>query len=82
MRIVDANKSKYYDAALLNLEQARDCYRRAGLAAEWEEAVRQTRADHYRKTAFMPGFEALASDAKRGREPPFLELAKKRWGGR
>ena len=33
MRIVDAKKSKYQDAALSNFERARDCYQRAGLAA-------------------------------------------------
>ena len=30
MRIVDAKKSKYYDAALSNFERARNCYLRAG----------------------------------------------------
>jgi hypothetical protein len=29
MRIVDAKKSKYYNAALSNFERARDCYQRA-----------------------------------------------------
>jgi len=82
MRVVDANKSKYYDAALSNLERARDCYRRAGLDSEWEETVRRVRANHYRKTAFMPGFEALATDAKRNDQPSFLDRAKARWGGR
>jgi len=32
MRIVDAGKSKYYEAAAANLERARKCYLRAGLA--------------------------------------------------
>jgi len=41
MRIVDAKKSKYYDAALSNFERARDCYQRAGLATEWEKTVRR-----------------------------------------
>jgi uncharacterized Zn finger protein len=41
MRIVDAKKSRYYKAALRNFERARDCYTRAGLAAEWEQTVRQ-----------------------------------------
>jgi uncharacterized Zn finger protein len=40
MRIVDAGKSKYYEAAAANLERARKCYLRAGLAADWEETTR------------------------------------------
>jgi hypothetical protein len=82
LRIVDAKKSKYYDAALANFERARDCYRRAGRAAEWEESVRRVRAAHYRKTGFMRGFETLADGAKRSQQPSFLELAKTRWGRR
>ena len=82
MRIVDAKKSKYYDAALSNFEHARDCYKRAGLAADWEETVRRVRASHYRKTGFMGGFEALAAGAKRGDPPSFLDRAKARWGQR
>ena len=46
---MDAKKSKYYDAALANCERALDCYLRAGLAAEWEQTVRQERAAHFRK---------------------------------
>jgi len=80
MRIVDAKKSKYYDAALSNFERARDCYERAGLAAEWEETVRRVRNDHYRKTGFMNGFEALAAGTRRREQPSFLERAKARWG--
>jgi len=79
MRIVDAKKSRYYDAALSNFERARDCYQRAGLAADWEETVRSVRNRHYRKTGFMSGFEALAAGTKRREQPSFLELAKARW---
>jgi Family of unknown function (DUF6880) len=82
MRIVDAKKSKYYDAALSNFERARDCYLRAGLAAEWQETVRRVRAVHHRKTGFMGGFEDLANGAKRSEQPSFLELAKTRWSKR
>jgi tetratricopeptide (TPR) repeat protein len=82
MRIVDAKQSKYYDAALSNFERARDCYRRAGLAAEWDETVRQVRAAHYRKTGFIGAFEAVAAGAKQSEQPSFLERAKARWGKR
>lgn len=74
MRIVTAKKSKYYDAALSNFERARDCYQRAGLAAEWEQTVRQVCAAHYRKTGFISGFQALAAGAKHRDRAAFLEL--------
>ena len=82
MRIVDAGKSKYYDAAVSNFERAKRCYVRAGLAAEWEETVRQVRSSHRRKTGFMPGFEAVATGAGHKEQPSFLERAKARWGGK
>jgi len=82
MRIVNAKKSKYYDAALENFDCARRCYKRAGLIAEWEETVRQVRAAHHRKTGFITGFEALAAGSGPGDQPSFLERAKARWGGR
>jgi uncharacterized Zn finger protein len=82
MRIVDAKKSKYYDAALSNFERARDCYQRAGLAAEWEKTVRHVSSLHFRKSGFMNGFQALAAGAKRVEQPSFLERAKARWGER
>jgi uncharacterized Zn finger protein len=82
MRIVNAGKSKYYDAALSDFESAKCCYERAGLAAEWEAIVRQVRARHCRKSGFMPGFEALAAGRHRTRQASFLERAKVRWGAR
>jgi tetratricopeptide (TPR) repeat protein len=81
MRIVDAAKSRYYDAALENFERARRCYERAGLASEWEDTVRELRASHHRKTGFLSRFEALAAGPGRS-QPGFLERAKTRWGGR
>jgi hypothetical protein len=79
MRIVEAGKSKYYDAAVSNFERARRCYQRAGLAAEWEETVRQVRAGHRRKYGFMAAFEPVAAGAGRREQPSFIERAKARW---
>jgi len=79
LRIVEAKKSKYYEAALSNFERARDCYLRAGLAVEWEKTVRQVLAAHFRKSGFISGFQALASGAKRAAQPSFLDRAKARW---
>lgn len=82
MRIVNAKKSKYYDAALSNFERARDCYQRAGLAVAWEETVARVCAAHYRKTGFTNGFQALAAGAKQRNRSSFLERAKARWNER
>ena len=82
MRIVDAKKSKYYDATLSNFERARDCYQRAGLAAQWEETVRQVHTAHHRKTGFISEFESVAAGTRRAEKPSFLERAKARWGER
>ena len=82
MRIVNSKKSKYYDAALSNFERARDCYQRAGLAAEWEQTLHRVCAAHYRKTGFIHGFQALLAGAKRRDRPSFLERAKARWSER
>jgi hypothetical protein len=80
MRIVNAKKSKYYDAAISNFERAKRCYERAGLTADWEEIVNRVRADHHRKTGFMSGFEDLVAGSGPSDQPSFLERAKARWG--
>ena len=79
LRIVNAKKSKYYDAALSNLERAKRCFQRAGLEGEWNKTVRQVRADHHRKSSFMPGFERLVEGMGPNNEPSFLDRAKARW---
>jgi uncharacterized Zn finger protein len=81
MRIIDAKKSKYYEAALSNFECAMRCYDRAGLTVEWEKTVNEVRTRHHRKTGFMPGFERLLAGSGPSDEPSFLERAKTRWGG-
>lgn len=80
MRIVSAKKSKYYDAALANFERARRCFEKADLNAEWEKTVHQVRAEHRRKTGFMPGFEEIVAGSGPSQKPSFLARAKARWG--
>ena len=75
VRIIDAGKSKYYYEALLNLENARACYERAGLDAQWKALAAVIRRVHYRKTGFMPGFERIASGKWNSPEPTFPERA-------
>ncbi|MCP5117699.1 MAG: hypothetical protein GY953_43305 [bacterium] len=79
MRIVNAGKSNYYYAALENLEKARQCYTKAGLDEEWEALAAEIRELHYRKKAFMPGFERIVSGRANRVEPAFLERARRRW---
>ncbi len=81
MRIVNTKKSKYYAAALSNFENAKRCFERAGLGAEWKKTVIQVRADHHRKTGFMSGFESLVAGSGPSDEPSFLQRAKARWSG-
>ncbi len=79
MRIINAGKSKYYDAALDNIEHAKKCYDKAGLNADWQAVVADVRQRHFRKKGFMAGFEDIVSGAPKHVEPPFLERAKARW---
>lgn len=79
LRIVNAGKSKYYDAALDNIEHAKKCYAKAGLDTGWQAVVAEVRKRHFRKKGFMSGFEDIVSGAPKYVEPPFLERAKHRW---
>jgi tetratricopeptide (TPR) repeat protein len=78
MRIVTAKKSKYYDAAHGNFEQAKKHYARAGLHEEWEALVELVREEHSRKSSFMPGFErVVAGETAAG--PSFAERTRRQW---
>jgi hypothetical protein len=79
MRILKAKKSKYYDAALSNFDDARRCYERAELGPKWESLVREVRAEHGRKIGFMSGFEEMVGGGAPSAKPTFLERAKARW---
>ena len=76
--ILEAKKSKYYDAALGNLEKARKLMLKEGRDEEWEALAGEIRENHRRKSGFMPGFERLA-EGRSTRDPSFLERARKRW---
>ena len=79
MGIINAGKSKYYDAALNNIERAKKCYAKAGLDADWQAVVDDIRQRHFRKKGFMAGFEEIVSGTPKHVEPPFLERAKAHW---
>ncbi|MGD0228845.1 MAG: DUF6880 family protein [Syntrophorhabdales bacterium] len=82
MRVVNAGKSKYYDAALANIERAKTCYIKADLHMEWEALVGDIRIRHRLKRGFMTAFEQIASGNTRDKESSFLERAKRRWPGK
>ncbi len=75
LRIVNAKKSKYYDAAISNFEQAKRLYEKAGLESTWLELVENVRNSHSRKYSFMPGFEQVAE----GKGPGKKTSNKNRW---
>lgn len=79
MRIVDAGKSRYYDAAFQNFADARRCYLTAGLAGQWDALVLAVRGEHSRKTGFMKGFERVVAGGIGDAAVPFLERARARW---
>lgn len=79
MRILNAKKSKYYDAALSKFKDAKRCYERAGLADDWAAVVAQVRQHHHRKMGFMSGFEKLVAGQGPRDEPSFLDRARSRW---
>lgn len=82
MRTVKAAKSKYYAAALAHLEEARKCYLAAGLEHKWEALALEIRRDHYRKSSFMPGFNAILAGKRARVEPSFLDRARWRWSSK
>jgi hypothetical protein len=78
LRIVEAKKSKFYDAALGNLEKARKLMLKQGQAEEWAALAGEIRESHRRKSGFMPGFERLA-EGRTERHPSFRDRVRKRW---
>ena len=79
MRILNAKKSRYYDAALSHFENAKSCFERVGMGQQWEAVVAEVRQAHHRKVGFMPSFERLVAGQGPRQEPSFLERARNRW---
>ena len=82
MRTLKAAKSKYYDAALAHLKEARKCYLAAGLEHKWEGLALEIRRDHFRKSSFMPGFNSIIAGESAAREASFLDRARWRWAAK
>jgi hypothetical protein len=82
VRILNTGKSKYYDAALVNIEAARKCYVAAGLEEMWRKTSAEIRRAHYRKYGFMPGFEAIVAGKRALPQPSFLDRARVQWASK
>ena len=82
MRTLKAAKSKYYDAALAHLEEARCCYLAAGLEHRWEALALEIRRDHHRKSSFMPGFNTIVAGKQSRVATSFLDEARSLWASK
>jgi uncharacterized Zn finger protein len=82
VRILNSGKSKYYDAALANIEAARKCYLAAGLDEVWRKTSSEIRRDHFRKFGFMPRFEEIVAGKKALLKPSFLDRARAQWASK
>ena len=78
LRILQARKSRYYNAALAHFERARDLYLGAGQHSEWKTLADAVRKEHPRKSGFLSGFEQLVS-GNAGRSESFAEQAREQW---
>ena len=79
MRILDAGKSKYYDAALEHLRAARDLYGKHGQDKAWQLILARVRQDHRRKQGFMASFEEIVAGGSRPTIQSFEARAMSRW---
>lgn len=74
LRIVNAGKSKYYEAVIDNLQRARDCFLQAGRDAEWEKTALDISRVHSRKQGFIREFASVVR-GERIMRLSFLEAA-------
>jgi uncharacterized Zn finger protein len=59
LRILTQGKSKYYAAALANLEKARELYAECDDDEAWTSLVATLRSEHHRKRGVMAGLDAI-----------------------
>ena len=82
VRVLNAGKSKYYDAALANIEAARKCWLAAGLDELWRRTSTEIRREHHRKSGFMPRFEEIVAGKRALPQPSFLDRARAQWASK
>jgi hypothetical protein len=79
-RIVNAGKSKYYDAALSNFEEAKSCYVRAGIGTGMGTPGGETSARYTTASMALSGASRrLVAVRGPSKEPSFLARARSRW---
>ncbi len=78
MRILDAGKSKYYDAALEHLRIAKNLHGKHGQNKEWQLVVTRIRANHHRKRGFLARFEEILAGGRPTAES-FIAKARATW---
>jgi hypothetical protein len=78
-RILDAGKSKYYDAALDHLRIARDLYSKHGQEPMWQSVVARVRENHRRKQGFIASFEEIVAGGSRPATQSFEARVRSRW---
>jgi uncharacterized Zn finger protein len=79
LRILNARKHKYYEAALTHLRSAKRSYERAGVHEEWAALVAHVRQAHHRKSRFMTEFDRLVAGHRPTGSPSFLARARRHW---
>ncbi len=67
LRILNAKKSKYYAAALGNLDRARKCLEKAGLGKKWDALVAKIRSEPSRKTSLTKNEMTPATTSRCGK---------------
>jgi hypothetical protein len=78
LRILNAGKSKYYDAALEHFEKAHDLYCGAGESSAWKALADVVRTAHSRKQGFLAAFDPIVS-GKSERSNSFDQQAQEQW---
>ncbi|MFN3201550.1 MAG: DUF6880 family protein [Bradymonadia bacterium] len=79
LRILDADRSAWYDAAVDHLRDARRCYLKADQAGVWSALVDYIRRAHGQKHPFMASFRAVLHGDPQADDTPFLDRAHDIW---
>lgn len=79
LRILEADRRSYYDAAVEHLHRARLCYLAADQAGVWSALVDYVRRAHGQKHPFMAGFRRVVAGVEPTPEASLLDRAQARW---
>ena len=79
MRIVVAEKSKYYSYAMEHFQRAKQLYEKNGQEESWRSLVARVRTDHSRKHGLLGGFEAIVAGRPSSRHRSFEQRMRAKW---